>query len=118
MQGISFKLGDNIFKGSSIDRSFSYNNLKRQLGIAEKEVQQQSLSRQRMNIKLDKSIKLSESLSLKQKANLAGKDLANNAAKLLESLLRPEQNNEQVSGELLKEQQKKKKKGQRPGGLH
>ena len=118
VQGISFKLGDNIFKGSSIDRSFSYNNLKRQLGIAEKELQQQSPSGQRMNIKLDKSIKLSERLSLKQKANLPGKDLTNNTAKLLEILVRPEQNNEQMSGELLKEQQKKKKKGQRPQGLH
>ncbi len=118
VQGISFKLGNNIFKGSSIDRSFSYNNLKRQLGVAEKEVLQQNSSGQRVNIKLGKSIKLSESLSLKQKANLAGKDLANRTIKLLEILLRPEQNNELISGELLKEQQKKKKKGQRPGGLH
>lgn len=115
VQGISFKLGDNIFKGSSIDRSFSYNNLKRQLGVAEKEVLQQKPFQKSINIKLDKNIKPSERLFTGQTTNLPAKSLANKTTNLLEILMRPEQTGEQISGELMKAPRRKKKKGQRPG---
>lgn len=51
--------------------------------------------------------------------SLPNKELSHKASKLIDALMRPEQNNEQLSSELLKEQRKKKKKGQRiTGGLH
>ena len=67
VQGISFKLSNDIFKGSSIDRKLSYNNLKRQLGVSEKKVQQQSRSQHKMPVKLDRSIQPGESLHVSKK---------------------------------------------------
>ena len=118
VQGISFKLGNNIFKGSSIDRNFSYNNLKRQLGITEKEDQQLYPFEQRMPLKIDKRITLNADLSGKHNQNLLNNALLNQKSNLFDILINPEQNNEQIPAELLKEQRKKKKKGQRPQGLH
>ncbi len=119
VQGISFKLGNNIFKGSSMDRNFSYNNLKRQLGVAEKEIQQIDFSKNKFKISAGEKKDFIIDANISNTASLRDKVLSHETAKLIDALMRPEQNNEQIAGELLKEQRKKKKKGQRfTGGMH
>ncbi len=119
VQGISFKLGNNIFKGSSVDRSFSYNNLKGQLGVAEKEVQQVETSKNIFKINAGEMKNINTDLITMNNRSLLDKVLSHETAKLIDALMRPEQNNEQIAGELLKKQRKKKKKGQRfTGGIH
>ncbi len=119
VQGISFKLGNNIFKGSSIDRSFSYNNLKKLLGVSEKEALQVDISKNKLKINAGERKNSNTDSAIRNDQNLSDKILSHETAKLIDALMRPEQNNEQIAGELLKEQRKKKKKGQRfRRGLH
>ncbi len=119
VQGITFRLGDYIIKGSSIDRSFSYNSLKRLLGVAEKEVQQVDLSKNMLKINAGEKKNINSGLITGNNRHLPDKVLSHETAKLIDILMHPEQNNEQISGELLKEQHRKKKKGQRyTGGMH
>lgn len=90
VQGISFCKGDFRFKGSEIDRAFSYNNLQKLFAA----------KRQQQSIHKTSSLK-AKSLQTEYRES------ANQAARLLYDLLKPEHNPDFVPHEFEKKKRKK-----------
>jgi Relaxase/Mobilisation nuclease domain len=104
LQGISFKMGEYSYKGSQIDRQFSYGNLEKTLSLQQK--QTLTLSRER---------RLSESLSKSARVNpdhshVHGRKMAKEMAKTLDMLMRQEQVSEQTPYELTQEARRKRQR--------
>jgi hypothetical protein len=120
-QGVSFKIGENVFKGSKVDRQFSLGNLEETLannqrqGLDEKGSISENLTSQPI-----KQAKKNYELPENKNENLAGHDLTKGIEKLVETLIMPEENYQQSPYELLKENKRKRKKQSRSqrGGLH
>ena len=121
VQGISFKLGDYCFKGSKVDRQFSWSNLERTLAINE--------------MKASRLLKPGSPRSgneLLQKHRIEREALGRNIGehhetkfgtgigKRVEDLMRPEETNMQTPHELIKESKRKKKQNphDQNRGLH
>src|SRR5450432_271447 len=104
VQGISFKMGEYSYKGSQIDRQFSYGNLEKALSLQQKQTLTLSYER-----------KLSESLSKSARLNPNygrghGRKLAKEMAKTLDLLMRQEQASEQMPYELTQEDRRKRQR--------
>lgn len=117
-QGVSFKIGEDCFKGSQVDRQFSLGNLEKTLALNQKQL---------LEVKLESRINSNSSLLIKEKptdkstSNIADDIQANNTGKELEKiveiLLKPEENIQQTPYELLKEERQKRKKLSRNRGM-
>lgn len=89
IQGLSFKKGEFKFKGSEIDRAFSYKNLKKSLSPTDQKHQQQKLS---------KKMHSGQSEALEKRIEKTTEQMA----WLLENLTRPEKQEENTPSELLR----------------
>jgi hypothetical protein len=101
-QGISFRLGEYCFKGSKIDRQFSYANLEKAFSMTEKRL---------LTIKID--LKNPENVQrLEPKSSGGSQRLAREVTyqmnKMLEILLSQEEDYEQTSYELTQEAERKR----------
>jgi hypothetical protein len=104
VQGISFKMSKYSYKGSQIDRHFSYGNLEKTLSLQQK--QTLTLSHER---------KPSDSLSKSARLNPYhshghGRNLAKEMAKTMDMLIRQEQVSEQTPYELTQEATRKRQR--------
>lgn len=121
-QGISFKIAENIYKGSKVDRQFSLGNLEKTLA--------NNNQRQKVDLKHDRREDITSQPMKQEKENYeaAGSEAENLPAikstegieKILAVLIKPAENYEQSPHELLKENKRKRKKQSRDkrGGLH
>jgi DNA-binding protein len=104
VQGISFKMGEYSYKGSQIDRQFSYGNLDKTLSL-----------RQKQTLTLSHERKPSDSLSKSARLNPYhshghGKNLAKEMSKTMDMLIRQEQVSEQTPYELTQEVRRKRQR--------
>jgi hypothetical protein len=116
-QGISFRIGNFCFKGSSIDRKFSYGYLQKGFGL----LQGQKLTGERgggTERKVTQLLSKREGRSHANPVKDLTKELGNISAKAMENLLRPEQSSESLPYELLNENRRKKKKQSHNRGRH
>ncbi|MCW3107416.1 MAG: hypothetical protein JWQ09_1922 [Segetibacter sp.] len=120
-QGISFKIGENTFKGSKVDRQFSLGNLEKTLvnnqgqGLDTKRDVREDLGAKPIK-HADENYDSSQS----KVESLLPSGLTRGIEKLVETLIMRGDNYEQSSYELLKENKRKRKKQSRSerGGLH
>ncbi|RPD41278.1 relaxase/mobilization nuclease domain-containing protein [Chitinophaga barathri] len=110
-QGVSFKYGDDVFKGSKVDRKFSLANLEKIMAAQFRNSQQATPKAQVLSAPQQPVGKMITSLdqSLSELVN----GLAKGAGDLLEDLLKPEYSGDTLPYELLKEARKRKKKGRK-----
>ncbi len=116
-QGVSFKIGEDCFKGSKVDRQFSLSNLEKTLGQTQKQFSQLKLKAARND---------SQCLLPKRQTTASiigehpGKEIEKGMEKMAEVLLKPEETFQQMPRELLQENKKKKKKlsGNQNRGQH
>ena len=125
-QGISFRIGSFCFKGSQVDRKFSFAGLektfaRKQKQVVDKEIiyeeqlaqtesgNQRQLSKKVTNTKASVSNKKSE-LSGTSKEKGAGIDLAKELGKVLDELMKPVENHEELPYEFTHEGQLRKKR--------
>lgn len=104
-QGISFKMGGYSFKGSQVDRKFSYISLTKTLAL------QQRLSKKQA---------LAEKLNRQLKQNHSGikKEISKNMPGVWKTVMEPVKEEAALSQELLEEQKRKKQRRQRPSHGH
>jgi hypothetical protein len=103
-QGVSFRLGEYCFKGSTIDRQFSYGNLERTLSLQLK----QTLTlrhEHRPHERLCRSARLNP-----EQAGSIGRVVTKEMEKVLELLLRQEQALERMPYELSQNAEKKRRR--------
>jgi hypothetical protein len=119
-QGVSFKLGQDVFKGSKVDRQFSYGNLEKTLASQQQTLGAELKNTGRPAIKLagegkENKVRVEDSMQDLSAASQTG-DIESSLA----VLLKPEEDYEQTPHELLKENKRKRKKQSRNqrGGLH
>lgn len=120
-QGVSFKIGNDCFKGSKVDRQFSLGNLQKSIDlrlqqsleahqsvVEKRESQAKSIRQKVANIGQSINQQLTQSASLSD-----GKDHSNEIAKevgnLFETLMKPEHTQEGINTELLREQRQHRK---------
>jgi hypothetical protein len=104
-QGVSFKIGNHCFKGSKVDRKFSLGNLENTLQLQQRQLLEQQKFEQKQQLKLPRhkiTANQGQALHHKIESNPA-EGLANGIEKTIEILIRPEQDNEQIPIELLRE---------------
>lgn len=108
-QGISFRIGEYCFKGSKVDKQFSLGNLEKTLA-----------NNQKQFLHIKESLTPLPSTQTKENSLLTDSsesvELTKGLEKVVEILLKPEENFYQNPFELLKENKRKKKKQSR--GLH
>ncbi len=122
-QGISFRIGESRFKGSEVDRKFSYAGLEKAMGLHQyqeiKEGQAHEVEELgTMKIKeAEKAIQLKprrpHPFSQSKQANIPdekGKDLSKTIAKTVEILTTSDEPYNEIPHELLQEERKKRKK--------
>lgn len=119
-QGISFKIGNFCYKGSQVDRKFSFAGLEKSLALKQKQVFEQE-KEQAMDIqtentgqkhtrqKLTATAKASQSNQDTTGKDLAG-ELAKGIGKAVEILMTPEETHEEGLYELLQEERRRRKK--------
>jgi hypothetical protein len=122
-QGISFKIGENRFKGSKIDRKFSLGNLERTLALHQKQVAVQR--HEDLSKPDDHKIFVERKLPGAQTGTsnpgmFEQKEFKHESPKapsLIEVLMKPEQTGNQLAGELSQDlaRQRKKKRSRRIG---
>ncbi|MDN3657068.1 relaxase/mobilization nuclease domain-containing protein [Ferruginibacter paludis] len=122
-QGISFKTGNYCFKGSQVDRKFSYTGLVNtiQLKVTETLQQQQKQAQlllQTQEKKREKSIGQEQKNELKPTSKIAKEPTRkqnNKPAKLIDAVIKPDLTYDYVPAELLKEteESRKRKRGMR-----
>ncbi len=119
-QGISFKIGDFCYKGSQVDRKFSFAGLEKSLALKQDQVieheQEQAIDMQAKNTgqkltrqKLNTTAKASQSNQDTTGKDLAG-ELAKGIGKAIEILMTPEETYEEGFHELLQERRRRSKK--------
>jgi len=109
-QGVSFKIGEDCFKGSQVDRQFSLSNLEKTLELNQKQSGElkQKYQENTHNYPLDS--KQSAEASSQFRENVQDNFVSKGIEKSLDILLRPEENIEQTLKELLNEDRRRKKK--------
>ncbi len=110
-QGVSFKIEEDCFKGSQVDRQFSLGNLEKILALNQKQSGELKQKHQENspNYSLNR-LKQSEETSSQFKENLQENAISKGIEKSLNILLSPEENIEQTPKELLDENKRRKKK--------
>ncbi|WP_018614911.1 relaxase/mobilization nuclease domain-containing protein [Segetibacter koreensis] len=109
-QGISFKIQDDIFKGSKVDRQFSLGNLEKTI----------ALNQQLLHLNapaINGTRHYSSASAGQQLQNILKSKISSRTETIAEILLKPEENKTLTPQELLKEHQRKKKKSKKRG-LH
>lgn len=121
-QGVSFKIGNDCFKGSKVDRQFSLGNLQKSLGLKQHQAEEIHHSEEELTESQAKSIGhklvLAAHTLRQQAANStpvsAGKEhssvLAKEIGKMFEALLTTEQPHEEDANVFLIEQRRHRKK--------
>lgn len=116
-QGVSFKIGEDCFKGSQVDRQFSLGNLEKTLAFNQKQL---------LELKAESRVNSKNTLLTKEKQteyflgstdNSHTNDTGKGLEKIVEILLKPEENLQQTPYELLKEERQKRKKLSRNRGM-
>jgi MobA/VirD2-like, nuclease domain len=102
-QGISFSKGVYCFKGSQVDRQFSYNNLQKAM-----QLQRQNLSQGQEQNQQVQSIK----------DHYPSQNLAKETGKIIHNLLKPEQGSEGAPYGLIEEIKRRKKKKKQQQRIH
>jgi Relaxase/Mobilisation nuclease domain len=116
-QGISFKMGDFCFKGSKVDRKFSYLNLEKTLALRQILVLKQK-EKQHLSAEFQKGIAVQKQTSrpfsspgeFSNGRQETVHENQNRIAKIVEILLTPDENQAQISYELIQEVRLKKRK--------
>ncbi|GEO11154.1 relaxase/mobilization nuclease domain-containing protein [Segetibacter aerophilus] len=103
-QGISFKIGEDCFKGSKVDRQFSLGNLEKAIATNQKQLQEIKPRVAEATRPQGPSIR-DTSVSMRQQ-NTVTKGLEN----VIEMLVKPEENPALPPTELLKENKRRKKR--------
>lgn len=120
-QGVSFKIGQNVFKGSKVDRQFSLGNLEKTVANNQRQgLDGKQGVRDNLMSQTTKQPKENRDLSGNAAETIKDISLTKGVEKLADILIKPEENYQQSPRELLKENKRKRKKqsqGQR-GGLH
>ena len=116
-QGVSFKKDKICFKGSRVDRKFSYAGLEKTLELQQKQVlEQQQKQRQKLSQKDSSSgqkiaaYSVSEANSSEESGKKLSQDLMKGLEKAVEILLKPEQAQAQMPYELSQKAVQRKKK--------
>lgn len=112
-QGVSFRYGVDIFKGSKVDRKFSLANLEKIIATQQTNTLQATQKTERIPRPNHRQVEDSSAVKVTQSLAELVKGLGDGAGSLLEDLLKPEYSGNALPYELLKEARKKKKKGQR-----
>lgn len=109
-QGVSFRMGEDCFKGSKVDRKFSLAGLERGLALLHKQVPEQQkhkpvlqpkhFNQNPAGLEVDPLHPLSDNRN----------DLVRGLEKAIETLTKPEEEHEHNSNELSKEAKRKRKK--------
>jgi Relaxase/Mobilisation nuclease domain len=94
-QGVSFKLGKYAFKGSEIDRNFSYSKLENTISVQNKQSPLQQI-----NLSERPSVNLIHSLSQLSHNSETSNTISSTIQKTLEQLLRQEQEFERIPYEI------------------
>ena len=113
-EGISFKIGDLCFKGSQVDRKFSYAGLKNTLALQQKETLQQQENNKHPQLELYRK---SQPFHITDKRNHTDNtiqktqvDQGKQKDSLLEILMQPQSQEEAIAYPLKKNKEKNKKK--------
>ena len=116
-QGVSFKMGDYSFKGSQVDRQFSLGNLEKTLALNQKQMlQTPEVVRDNSNPLVTKEKQIYNPTS-RTTVDIESNDIGKGLEKIVEILLKPEENIQQRPYELLKEDRQKRKKLSRNRGM-
>ena len=122
-QGVSFKIGNDCFKGSKVDRQFSYGNLQKSLGEQQKQRIDKYDSENEITGYTSKNYARNQAkkeLDQNQKASKEhdGKELGKGIEAALEALMRAEQiANLNPANEFLLQKRRRRKKKSRGLGL-
>ncbi len=119
-QGVSFKISKDCFKGRQVDRQFSLGNLEKTLALNQKkmlELKPESRVNSPNNIILIKE-KQTDRSPANTDDNFQANDIGKGLVKIVDILLKPEQDIQQTPSELLKAGKKKRKKISRNRGMH
>lgn len=113
-QGISFKIGNFCYKGSQVDRKFSFAGLEKSLALKQEQeqamdMQTESAGQKLVRQKLNTTAKVAQSNQDTTGKDLAG-DLAKGIGKAVEILMTPEETHEEGLYELLQEERRRRKK--------
>jgi hypothetical protein len=110
-QGVSFKIGANIFKGSKVDRQFSLGNLEKML---QKNQQHRLVTKQHtfqsLTSQLIKQAQENRKISEDRAKTFEDIPVNKGIQKVIDALVKPEENYQQPPYELLKENKPKRKK--------
>ncbi len=113
-QGVSFKIGEDRFKGSKVDRKFSLGNLERTLSVQQRQLPAQRQDNQKSY--LDQHLHHRQ-IGLPGFKSADREDMKHDhpGKSLLEVLMKPEQSDNQLAGELSQDlvRQRKKKRSRR-----
>lgn len=104
-QGISFKLGEYVFKGSKVDRQYSLANLEKQIAL---QVKWNIVKQDEWSASQPSSRPLSQEPT---HSTSFTKEIIAGLEKLTGQLLQPEQDHDPLANELMRSKRKKKKKG-------
>ena len=103
-QGVSFRLGEYCFKGSEIDRQFSYANLEKAISQLQKKTLTQP-TEQKQSDQIRKPDRFHP-----EKVKSIGKGVTKEMTKVLEQLLKQEQDFERTPYELTQEAERKRRR--------
>ncbi len=107
-QGISFKIGEEIFKGSKVDRSFSLSRLEKMLEL-QRHFNLKKKPETFANDLPPQWQKVQDKLSI----STISKEISENLATIAENLVQPEQGYDPLANEMTYANRKKKKKKRR-----
>jgi len=115
-QGISFSLGEQCFKGSKVDRNFSFGNLEKALRLQQQQLFTQEdgpgPKREARNLLMDqKQRDIAQSL-LSKRLPGSNNSLLKKVEKGLEHLLKPEQTDDSIPYQFPQKSEEHKKKKQ------
>jgi hypothetical protein len=113
-QGISFKTGDFCFKGSQVDRKYSFAGLEKSFALKqEQELEQENVEMQTNLQKITRQKQSVAKSTAGSSQEFTGKELTDKIAKgmekTMEILLKPEQTNEELPYELSPKYRRRKK---------
>ncbi len=106
-QGVSFKIGEDCFKGSKVDRQFSLSNLEKTIVINQRLSME---AKQKTSLLLRRNSNQDSSFSSQNPTTSVTNNISESIEKAARVLLKPEQNFQQIPAALLKENKQKKKK--------
>ena len=120
-QGVNFKIEQNVFKGSKVDRQFSLGNLEKTLANNQRQgLDEEGNIRENLIGQPIKQAKENYDSLHNENPSISPIELIKGIENLVDTLTKPEGNYEQSPYELLKENKRKRKKQSRSqrGGLH